>query len=109
MENDVRQVIALRIEPPKKVIERIGQPRNWLILAQPKGREHPLEILAPEAAPFRIAEEQGIVVEVEKLGVDRGRKADKRNDPDDGGSEEKRSCLELPVSQAQLGARRFVD
>jgi hypothetical protein len=103
VQNEVRQVKAkraFRAEPPQFVVDGKAEPGQGVVMADPIGAGHPLELRSAQAAEVIVLQEYLAIVPGEKLVV-QGRQEDQkcdRHDPErqedaePGGSADDLSC-----------------
>ena len=67
MQQHIRQVIATGCISPKRMVERVAEPGERLVVPHMEGREHPVQMGPAEAAVIRVGLQQVIIVPGDKL------------------------------------------
>ena len=84
VEDEIRQMVPERVEPPERVVEAEGDPGQRLPVSHVEGGEHPADARRPEAPEHRVLEDVLLIVELDEAVAKRGQEGE-RGDRQDGG------------------------
>src|ERR1041385_7151663 len=88
MQRKARQVKAERVETPQKIIERVGQPGERLVVAHIESPEHPADVRPIERAILRVFQQKLDVIPIDEAVVERGQEENKSQREDQYGERE---------------------